>query len=365
MSDSQPAGGDNQPASAYDKGRDMSEAAPALAAWLASKVESPVEVSDLVYPTSSGASNETILFTASWKEGIEQHNDGLVLRIHPREDFQLFLRPRLRTQFDLLKALQDVEGVPVPEALWYEEDPSIFGLPFFIMRQVEGRVPTSLTDGWFAEVSSQERRRLWVNAVRQMVRIHQIPLETVSFLADVPNGVGDLEQFMVESAETLAWASDGLRTPVMDGVFEWLTDNMPRDAAPGLAWGDSRLGNLMFDDRHEVTAVLDWEQATLGGGLTDLGWWLFLDGVRQRNGSERLEGVGSPEETIALWGELSGQSTTDVHWYHVFAGFRVSMIGLGRTGDRDSVPEGTAPEDGPYIRELCRLVESGSSNARN
>jgi aminoglycoside phosphotransferase (APT) family kinase protein len=54
--------------------------------------------------------------------------------------------------------------------------------------------------------------------------------------------------------------------------------------------------------------VLDWEQASLAGGLADLGWWLFLDDARGAiSGAPRLDGLGSPKELTDLWQELTGQ----------------------------------------------------------
>jgi aminoglycoside phosphotransferase (APT) family kinase protein len=81
----------------------------------------------------------------------------------------------------------------------------------------------------------------------------------------------------------------------------------PVNQPPGLVWGDSRLGNIMFDENFDVAAVMDWEQPSLGGALHDLAWRLVLSDVHHAAGPNRpfFEGMGTCAETIALWQELA------------------------------------------------------------
>ena len=93
-----------------------------------------------------------------------------------------------------------------------------------------------------------------------------------------------------------------------------------------LSWGDSRIGNIIWDD-FECAAVLDWEMASLGQPEMDLGWWLYFD----RQFSEAFDvprpaGFASHEETIERYTEIIGRPLHDIFFYEVFSGFRFAVI---------------------------------------
>jgi aminoglycoside phosphotransferase (APT) family kinase protein len=341
----------------YDKGRDLEGLVGLLAGWLTSKLGARAQISGVHCPTGSGASNETILFSADWIEGSRACHRDLVLRIHPREEFQLFLYPRFRAQFDLLGALS-VEGrTPVPGVLWFEDDIAILGQQFFVMERVAGRVPDS-HGALLSEIGPSDRRRLWERSIHQLAHVHQTPVAAVSFLRDPSVGITSLDQYLAETTSSLEWAAGHSPDPAIKDVMRWLYENVPAEPTLGLAWGDARLGNLMFDDDFEVVAVLDWEQASLAGGLTDLGWWLYLDEFHRMNDvTVRPAGLGSREETISLWQELTGQSTRDLLWYEVFAGIRVCIVSLRGTQLRGMKIDGPLAEINPYLKEVCRRLE--------
>jgi aminoglycoside phosphotransferase (APT) family kinase protein len=341
----------------YDKGRDLAGLVEPLTQWLTSKLGARPQVSGVHCPTGSGASNETILFSAEWIEGSTAVQRDLVLRIHPREEFQLFLYPRFRAQFDLLRALRLEGRTPVPEVLWFEDDVSILGQQFFVMERVAGRVPDS-HGTLLNEISPSDRRRLWEHSIRQMARIHQTPVSAVSFLSDAGVGIASVGQYLDETVSALEWAAEGSPQPAIEEVMRWLYENVPAGHTGGLAWGDARLGNLMFDDDFKVVAVLDWEQASLAGGLTDLGWWLYLEEFHRMNeDTARPAGLGSREETISLWQELTGQSTQDLLWYEVFAGIRVCILSLRGSRLRGIQIDAATPENNAYLKEVCRRLE--------
>jgi aminoglycoside phosphotransferase (APT) family kinase protein len=345
----------------YDKGRDLEGVVEPLASWLTSKLGAGVQVSDVHCPTGSGASNETILFCAEWIERSRTIHRNLVLRIHPREDFQLFLYPRFRAQYDLLRALREAGQPPVPEVLWFEDDLEVLGQPFFVMERVAGRVPDS-QGALLNEIGPSDRRRLWESSIRMLARIHQTPVSAVSFLGDA--SIVSLSQYLAETTASLEWAIGSSPHPVIDDMMSWLHENVPAEPTPGLAWGDARLGNLMFDDDFEVVTVLDWEQATLAGGLTDLGWWLYLDEFHRMNDSAaRPAGLGSRTETISLWQQLTGQSTRDLLWYEVFAGVRVFIVSLRGAQLRGMKIDGAALESNAYLKEVYRRLEIAPSGA--
>jgi aminoglycoside phosphotransferase (APT) family kinase protein len=138
------------------------------------------------------------------------------------------------------------------------------------------------------------------------------------------------------------WSIEGVEHPVVDRLWEWLDDNLPPAPPEGVSWGDSRIGNMMFDDGYRALVVMDWEQASLGGPMLDLGWWLFRDVVDSEL-FPRLDGLGTREETIDLWEEGTGLKAEHLLWYEVFAGIRhatlvirtTNMFGQGRKVEVD------------------------------
>jgi aminoglycoside phosphotransferase (APT) family kinase protein len=87
---------------------------------------------------------------------------------------------------------------------------------------------------------------------------------------------------------------------------------------------------MMFDEDFEVVAVMDWEQPSLGGALHDLAWWLYISNMMHGATPERphLAGMGTREETLALWSELTGISTADIEWYEDFTALKLSCTGI-------------------------------------
>jgi aminoglycoside phosphotransferase (APT) family kinase protein len=104
----------------------------------------------------------------------------------------------------------------------------------------------------------------------------------------------------------------------------------PKNQPTGLVWGDARLGNMMFDNNFDVVAVMDWEQPSLGGALHDLAWWLVLSDLHHRSTPTRpyLAGMGTREDTIALWHEVTGISTDEIEWYEDFTHLKMSCCSL-------------------------------------
>ena len=150
--------------------RDPAKVAAHLAGIVARELAhgAPVEIADLRTPVGAGASNETFLFEARWRDARGAQTRGLVLRICP-QDFQLFMDPRLADQVKLLKVLHAGGRVKVAEPIFYEPGTEPFGQSYFIMSRLEGRVPVSFppynSGGFLFDASVAERRRLWESAV--------------------------------------------------------------------------------------------------------------------------------------------------------------------------------------------------------
>jgi aminoglycoside phosphotransferase (APT) family kinase protein len=200
-----------------------------------------------------------------------------------------------------------------------------------------------------------QRRKLWVSAMHQFAAVHLVPAEEVAFVDRPERGSTGLDQQLSYWWDQATFTlGDGIPDLVLD-LFEWLRANKPEEP-PGLSWGDARIGNIMFGDDFEVVAVMDWEQASMGGGLHDLGWWLFFDDMHSVEvGLARLDGLGTRQETIDLWEELTGRKVSNLVWHEAFAGVKTALLAM-RT--RRVLNLGTVqPDDrNPYIPKVCRLL---------
>jgi len=317
------------------KQRDLDEARARLTSWLGAKLGAgEVAISDIDAPATTGFSNETLLFDAAWTEGGREHSQGFAVRVKPGA-YTIFLESAFETQYRVLRALSERTQVPVPPTLWYEDDASVLGAPFFVMGRVQGRVPGDSpsyhVEGWVVEETSPaEREAMWWSALEAMAAVHNVDWRALGLgeLWQEERGDTGLAQQLAYYRDYLAWAKkDWPETPLADEALAWLEANLPAGPEPtALCWGDSRLGNVIFD-RGRAAAVLDWEMVAVGDPQQDLAWFLFLD----RHHSEghdvpRLEGFPSHDATVARWQELTGRLADQLSFYTVWAGFRFAVV---------------------------------------
>ena len=315
--------------------RDLEELARVLADWLAARLPaaSAVEILNLSYPRGAGQSHETILFDAQWQEHGASRGQGYVVRIRPKS-FTVYPDDLFVEQYKVMKALAESGLVRVARPFWFEEDPSLLGNAFFVMERKVGRVPVSIPpyarEGWLKEATPAQRRVLWRNAVGQLAAIQRVPLEGLDFLAG-PSGERGLEQEWNKFVHFAEWLQEVEPLPILTAALERLRGLWPENQPEGLVWGDSRIGNMMFDDDFDVVAVMDWEQPSLGGALHDLSWFCVIaetmHGPNSTYGAP-LEGMGSRDETVALWEELTGKSAADLGWYEDFSNFKMACTGI-------------------------------------
>lgn len=317
---------DRRPAAA--RGRDLDDARDRLTDWLTRRGGREVSISGLAYPLGAGVSNETIFFRVlDQRSGVAEE---LVLRLHPGAR-QLFLDPKFELQFRLLEHLGREGAVRVPRVRYLETDRGVLGEAFFVMDRMAGRVPVSMPvynlSGWLFDSSVAQRRRLWDNAMSQLIHINRVPAESIAFVDPAASGSTGFDALWHQSNAYYEWASGAEPVPILERARAWLGANLPAARPTGLSWGDARIGNVMFDRDYDVVGVMDWEQVSLGGGIQDLGWWLFFDALYSDSlGVKRLDGLGTREETISMWSDGTGLSAADVGWYEVFAGFKAAII---------------------------------------
>jgi len=309
--------------------RDAVESARKLAAWLAPRVDADGEVSlsEFRGPGATGFSNETLIVDGTWQTGGADRSGTWVVRVAPT-GYTLFPDAAFDTQYRVLTGLAEHSSVPVPKVLWYEEDPSVLGAPFFVMEEVKGVVPPDNppyhVDGWLkTDATPEVRERIWWGCIDTIAELHRTDpsvLGLESMLDGLPAQLAYYEAFL-ESVEKDEAVPTGRK------ALAWLKENQPGPEESVLCWGDARIGNVMYDEQGNRLAVLDWEMVSLGAPAQDFAWAWFLD----RHHSEamevpRLEGFPSKEATVARYEAAAGKKLENVDYYEVFAGFRFCVI---------------------------------------
>ena len=320
--------------------RDLGILAASLADWLAERMPgaSDIRIDNLAYPLGAGMSHETILFDAAWREGAADKAQGMVVRIKPTEN-TVYPDDLFDSQYKLIELMQDFGAVRVARPLWFESDASLLGAPFFIMEKVAGRVAVSYPpysrQGWLVDTPPATRRRIWESAVGQLAAIQLVPVERAAFL-ELPGGPDGFDQEADRWRRFIDWVDPAGERKLLRATFDRLLAMRPANRPAGIVWGDSRLGNMMIGDDGEVVAVMDWEQPSLGGALHDLGWWLQSDHNQTAGqGVAPLEGMGTREETIALWSQTCGKSAADIAWYEAFACLKMECLAVRMIALRD------------------------------
>jgi aminoglycoside phosphotransferase (APT) family kinase protein len=338
--------------------RDLDVLSGKLSAWLTERLQAAdgLELFNFAYPRGAGQSHETILFDARWTEKGEEKVRGYVVRIKPT-DFTVYPDNLFDEQYQIMRLLHDRDYVRVARPLWLEQDATILGSPFFVMEKVEGRVPVShppyAKSGWLAEATPAQRRRLWESAVRQLAAIQCVPVAEAQFLAGEGEARDGLAQEWDKFTRFVDWVQDDPRAPILRAGWQRLLDSWPKNQPEGIVWGDSRIGNMMFDDEFEVVAVMDWEQPSLGGALHDLSWFTTIAETMHGKASTYgayLEGMGTREETIALWQEVCGKPVDDLEWYDDFTHLKMSLTGM-----RLDILRGTEMLKPEYLRERLKV----------
>jgi aminoglycoside phosphotransferase (APT) family kinase protein len=225
----------------------------------------------------------------------------------------------------------------VPETFWFEESGDALGAPFIVMRRLDGVVPTDnppyVFGGWFFDASADERAALQDRALATLAGLHAIADVRATF-PSLARGVGDdaLRSHVEGQRAYYEWTrrDDRLHVPVIEEAFDWLDEHWPSSVGPEvLSWGDSRIGNMIFDDLTPV-AVLDWEMASIGPREIDLAWFLFIhrffQDLAEVFGLPGLPDVARRDDVVATYERHSGHRARDFDWYVVYAALRYAIV---------------------------------------
>jgi aminoglycoside phosphotransferase (APT) family kinase protein len=303
----------------------------------------------------SGFSAETTILSATWTENGEARSDRFVLRREtPDPPVYPTQVPGLETEVDIqyrvMSAVSRSSAVPLAPLHGYEPDPAILGAPFFVMGFVEGQVPVEspmyTIEGFFTEISPEQRRSMIDDGVAVLAALHAIDWQAagLSWLLP-PSATGEHDASVRRQLELWMRYSDrelaGRDHPPLARAWAWLAATCPEPGEPALAWGDPRPGNIIWRDGRAV-CVTDFEAASIAPPEIDLGWWLMFDRwSHETSGVERLPGEPTRAEQTARYEQLSGRTVGDTTWYEVFAAARYAAIVvrvMNRLVDRGHMP---------------------------
>ena len=229
----------------------------------------------------------------------------------------------------VLSLLHPVFGA-CPTPLGYCEDEQVIGAPFFLMEHVEGKIlrPSAMNN----TPSPEEMKRLCTSLIGQLAALHSIDIETSGLMA-----LGKPEGY--QQRQTSGWIDryERARTdeiPGVEALCTWLTANVPPDGPTTVIHNDFKFDNVVFSSIEEgnISAILDWEMATVGHPGMDLGttlaYWVEAgDGPFLKPFNiTHLPGALTRQEVLAYYEQISGLRIESPVFYYAFGLFKVGVI---------------------------------------
>ncbi len=272
----------------------------------------------------AGFSNLTYLLRTS--------NCELVLRRPP-------VGAKIKTAHDMSREYRILSHVhpvyhKVPQPLFFCSDESVIGAPFYVMERVRGIIlrahpPKGL------ELSPETMRRLSETFVENLVEIHQVDYQVA--------GLGDLGQpsgYVSRQVEGWTKRYYNARTDdvqPIESLASWLSEHTPSDSSrSALIHNDYKYDNVVLasEDLSKIIAVFDWEMATIGDPLMDLGtalgYWVDADDSEEWQrfgfGLTKLPGSLKRSEVLELYARQSGSDISDTVFYYTYGLFKIAVI---------------------------------------
>jgi aminoglycoside phosphotransferase (APT) family kinase protein len=221
----------------------------------------------------------------------------------------------------------------VPRPLLYCEDVSIVGAPFYLMERVRGVILRPRLPGNMAPPPAL-MARIAGAAVANLAELHAVDYRAAG-LAEM----GKPDGYLKRQIEGWTRRYQNARTddiPHMEQTADWLAGHMPGESGAALIHNDYKYDNLVLaaTDWSQITAVLDWEMATIGDPLLDLGaalgYWIEAtdpEAIQALQFSPtNLPGNPTRAEVVAAYGVASGREVRDPVYYYVYGLFRLAVI---------------------------------------
>lgn len=222
---------------------------------------------------------------------------------------------------------------PAPRPILYCDDPDIIGAPFYLMERRRGVILHREPPSGLA-ITPEMAERLGVALIDNLAQLHSLDVHAAG-LGDFGKPLGYVERQVRGWSERYAKAKTA-ELPTMERVSGWLLAQMPKEAGAALIHNDYKFDNLVLDpaDLTRIVAVLDWEMATVGDPLMDLGttlgYWVEADdppGLRETaTGPTTLPGSLTRRGLVERYVERTGRAIDDVVYYYCFGLFKIAVI---------------------------------------
>ena len=282
---------------------------------------------------SGGASNLTYLISYNSSKNNESTDNSheFILR---RPPFGKIAKPA-HDMIREAKIMQTLKPVypDIPTIFQLCEDHSIMGCDFYLMQRLTGIIPRHNLPKELI-LSIEQTTQLCTNVIDKLIELHQVDYQAAG-LSDLGKGGGYVER------QISGWSKRYQQAITDDAadfkqVMQWLQDNMPEDVATCIIHNDFRFDNVVLDPENplEIIGVLDWEMATLGDPLMDLGnslaYWVqadddqFFQSLRRQ--PTHLKGMLTRSEVIDYYLGKSGYTNINFDFYLVYGLFRLAAI---------------------------------------
>jgi aminoglycoside phosphotransferase (APT) family kinase protein len=222
---------------------------------------------------------------------------------------------------------------PAPKPEFYCEDISVLGVPFYVMERRRG-VVLRRADNPGLNIDPLTARRLSTALIDNLALLHSLDFKAAG-LADLgkPEGyvarqvTGWINRYTAAQTDPL---------PEMDGIAQWLSDHKPMESEAALIHNDYKYDNLLLDpaDLTQIVAVLDWEMATIGDPLMDLGttlaYWVESGDPEWMHagafGPTALPGSLTRQELVARYADKTGRNVSGMLFYYCFGIYKTAVI---------------------------------------
>lgn len=239
----------------------------------------------------------------------------------------------MRREVAIISALQPVYPY-VPRVIAFFDDPEILGCDFYLMERIRGLIVRRDLPGEL-QLSREDTRRLCLNVIDKLIELHRLDYVAAG-LEKISKGKGYGARQIVGWSDRYRKA----RTPDVgdfETVMAWLHDNVPaEDVATCVIHNDFRFDNVVLNPENpfEVIGVLDWEMATLGDPLMDLGntlaYWVQADDdeyfQKTRTQPTHLPGMLTRKEVVQYYAEKTGLTVKNFDFYLIYGLFRLAVI---------------------------------------
>jgi aminoglycoside phosphotransferase (APT) family kinase protein len=271
---------------------------------------------------SGGSSNEIFEITRG------EHR--MVLRRPPRQVPEGRNETMLR-EWRVLSALNGTD-VPHAEAIAACDDTSVLGATFYLMGYVDGWSPMSMGRTWPAPFDTDlgARAGLGYQLVDGIAK-----LSKVDWRARGLEGLGRPDGFHERQVDR--WLSHLSKfqireLPGSEAAADWLRRHKPSRYEPGIMHGDYQFANVMFSHGApaRLAAIVDWEMATVGDPLLDLGWvimgWPREGDDPSTAGYVDYTGMPSREQVLEYYERESGRPVDEIDYYEILARFKIAIV---------------------------------------